>query len=78
MLGLAVGAMLVVRISQKHKMKFILLVVLIALVTCTIFAADVTSLAARAFHAIHAYHHYVLADSSECCLGLSIGFILST
>ncbi len=33
MLGLALGAMFIVRITQKHKMKFILLVVLIALVS---------------------------------------------
>ena len=47
MLGLALGAMFIVRITQKHKMKFILLVVLIALVSVVLLLPQLLHLLLR-------------------------------
>jgi spermidine synthase len=47
MLGLALGAMFIVRITQKHKMKFILLVVLIALVNVVLLLPQLLQLLLR-------------------------------
>ncbi|MGD0589282.1 MAG: fused MFS/spermidine synthase [Bacteroidota bacterium] len=47
MLGLALGAMFVIRITQKHKMKFVLLVVLIALVSVVLLLPQLLHLLLR-------------------------------
>ena len=47
MLGLALGAMVVIRITQKHKIKFILLIVLVALVSVVLLLPQLLHLLLR-------------------------------